>query len=721
VDSLWKALHKAYYFALDIETTGLDMLDAEVIGVALATEKGEWYIDFEEHSPYDVWRKLYVLLDNGNHVIISHNASFDMYFVYREMWSQLNMIPSCFRECRYWWDTMSMAVLVDENLIGAKVSVGERKLGALSLKALSWIFLGREQRVWEEDFLEWTPEERAEYAKADVRNTFDLAVLFSGHLYKRGIGAYYIRCVAPMAYVTMMMERLGIQVDVHRVLQVQSEVQKEIESYRQQIVGLLSPRERVVIDAANYPGTKSELQEELQNLVPLTANPEVYYLASGNVSLSKSKLKRLYEELPDHPIWSKLTSIEYDDANPNSSQQLAAYLLEKGYRLPMTQAGNYSVSREVLELLAKSYPDDPLWEPLFKMRRLEKLQNTYVTALLDVVWEDGTVHPEWNQTGTVTGRYSTSVSSQNKKLNHKRGPALQTIPRADTITSAGWEYNPRSWFISRPGKILCVADLKQAEVRMLAVMSQDERLIQVVREGTDIHAMLASRLWPDAWEQGDEEERKRMRTSAKTIVFGTIYGIGPKSLATRLGISEEEAQELLNDFYTTFSGVSTWKQEETWKLMRYGYVTTYLGRWRKPILIQQPPRVTAPPSSEEYLRQSRRELLWQAEYELAMQKAHIVDEDDQRAKEARCVRQALNFEIQGSVAELINDGLIWLVRREYDVLAQIHDEVIVEIPDKEEEKEKLERFLRELYEIEIAGVPFALDVHFGYSWAEGKE
>ncbi len=731
--SMLDGLTSSAYIAVDVETTGLDYLSDEVIGIGFATEDAEWYVDFptllsntDEQNSWsvtDVWKQLRLLFDLNKYILISHNTPFDMYFINRELVKYL--CPSPLTPCLNWWDTLSMAAFTDENLIGVRVELesesGETKsVGALSLKALSYMFLGRKQRLYEEDFTSWMPEERAEYGCSDVRNTYDLAVLFSNYLQCEGLLEYYQKYVAPMSFVTHALEANGIKVDVPKLLEVQQAITAEIKEYYDAIVALMPPQEAVVIDLSKFTGTKEELQQQLNLLVAVSKGFEEYMTAKGKVSTAKGKLLKLYEETKDDPFWQQVLTYEYTDSNPNSYQQLGQYLAKKNYHLPITPSGNLSVSSDTLEALAQSYPNDPLWGPLFKMRKLEKLEGTYVSALLELAWEDGTVHPEWNSSGTATGRYSTSVSGQNKKLRHKRGPALQTIPRPDTIVEAGWEYNPREWFISSPGHCLCVADLSQAEVRMLAVRSGDPDLRAAIASGEDIHSSVAARVHGHVWEQADDKLRKTLRGRTKQVVFGTIYGIGPKGLALRLNISEEEAADLIHDFYATFPGILEWKREETEHLLRYGYVESMLGRRRCPVLLQDPPRVVAKPKTEEYIRQKLNEKLWQTEYDYALEKSGFGEDTDDQAIIGRATRQAINFEIQGSVAEIMNYGLWRLVKDGYTVRGQVHDEVIIEVLDEEEVKEQLKKFLIELFEIEINGVQFRLDVHFGSSWACGK-
>ena len=662
------ALQDSPAIAVDLETTGLDMLDSEVIGIGLANTKHAYYVDLLSF-PTETWQEAWLCVAKLLHGIpywVAHNAPFDLYFLKREFASWLNQ-QNLESGCTI-WDTMSMACLYDENLIGVRIDIEGKTVGALSLKALSKLFLGRTQRLYDTSFAEWTPEERGEYGCADVRNTYDLADFFSKELYRLDLLDYYNEFVAPTTFITEALESNGICVDRPKLLEVQATIQQEVDEYVQQ----------------------------LQAVVPPT-----------------------YEEVTKGRGKNKVTETVAVPFNPKSYKQLGAYLSGKGYRLGLTPSGGFQVDLESLEELRTKYPDEPLWEPLFKMRKLEKLQGTYVESCLELAWEDDSVHPEWNSTGTVTGRYSCSMGGKNKELRHKRGPALQTIPRPDTVKEAGWEYNPREWFVAKPGNCFCVADLSQAEVRMLAVRCQDKALIEAVGAGEDIHSSVAQRVFHN-WFITDDAGRKKMRQASKQATFGILYGIGPYGLATRLGIDEEQAEELLKDFFRAFPGVREWKDRESVALLRKGYVKTLYGRRRSPVIIQKAPRVTAPPHTAEWERQKLVEQLWQLEWDYAMEKSKFDENTDDTQLASRAVRQAINFEIQGSVAELINAGLYQLVAEGYELKAQIHDEVVIEGPDTEEWREKVGQRLRELFEREIEGVLFRLDVHVGSTWACGK-
>jgi len=200
------------------------------------------------------------------------------------------------------------------------------------------------------------------------------------------------------------------------------------------------------------------------------------------------------------------------------------------------------------------------------------------------------------------------------------------------------------------------------------------------------------------------------------------YGMGPSALADRLNVTYDYAENMIRNYYSTFAGVKKWKDNETFYLKRYGYSTTLYGRRRSPIFMVDCPQVTAPSGTPEAEQQHMKLLLWKAEYDAECATSKFDPQNvEEREKVSRSIRQAINFEIQGSVAELINEGMVALVRAGYELKAQVHDEVIVEIEDTEEARKDLAAFLSKTFEKEINGVRFVLDTKFGCSWACGKE
>ena len=752
--SVIESLESARYLAVDVETTGkptidekgniinpgsgLDMLDAEVIGFGFADKHNAWYIDlpwlketlYKDHPmgkqkfELAVWRAIYDICDTSKHILIAHHVPFDMYHLRKGLKKFWARNETMWPDCQGWWDTLSLAALCNENLIGVRVALPQAdgtltSIGALSLKALSQVYLGRTQRLYTPDFLEWPIEERTDYACDDVRNCYDLAIVLSRHLHKEELLRYYVQTVAPQGFVAEAMERNGIKVDVAKLKEVKTKVTAEARVWYEQVVDIVPPIHTYKYGLA-APWTKAkfvQLAEDKHWVLPTTR--------TGKPSVTAKILQTLAEEYKAEWDWALVRELVTTPFNPKSNIQLGNYLASfEGYRLPVTPTGKHQVTEDSLKALAEAHPENPIWEPLFKMRKLEKLLSTYVSGVLKVVWPDDTVHPQWNSSGTVTGRYSCTGSKKNKELAHKRGPALQTIPRPDTIEEAGWDYNPREWYTAHEGNVLIVADLSQAEVRMLAVVSGDQALFDAIMAGGDLHTQNARAIYGNVFENANDHEQATLRRNAKTVTFGTMYGGGPNMLMEKLRITKEAAIQVIKDFYNAFPGVKEWKAEETTFLHRNGYVETYLGRRRSPVIIQAPPRVTAHPKKQPKRRAQQKAamLLWQACYDTALAKAKLsAEEETTSQRKGRAVRQAINFEIQGSVGEMMNRALWKIVRAGYTLRAQIHDEVIIEVKDDPKTIERATDFLKSIFEVVVEDIPFVLDVAVGKSWACGKK
>ena len=721
------------FVSIDLETSGLDYLDSEVIGVALAAEGATWYIDFltwKEEAGDNwmrmrtwIWRLLLPILDLRKHVLIAHNAPFDLFFIRRELQYALGT-DEVFAPCAHFWDTLQMAALNNENLIGVSIMLPEadgteRSVGALSLKALSRIYLDRAQRLWDASFLDWTPEERLDYACDDARNTYDLAILFSNELTKKGLMDYYERLVSPQVFVAEHMERVGIHVDVPALEAARAELNTRIAALEETMRAIVPPNKSYKY-ALREPWTKAkfiELTEAKLWGLPTTK--------TGKPSVTAEVLEQLATQYPTEWEWDAVRVSVEEPFNFRSRKQLGDYLVSLGCRLPITATGQPSTAEETLAEAAERHPDLEIWKPLFEIQKLEKMRNTYIDGVLEVVWpEDQTVHPEWNVSGTTSGRYSCTTSDRNKQLAHKRGPALQTIPNPERLDEELWDFNPRSWYIPSEGCTFVIADLAQAEVRMLAAQSQDRLLMHALEAGGDIHAENAKTLWPNGWDRADDVERKSLRTKAKQGTFAVLYGGGPPTLAKNLHISIEEAQEFLSQFYDTFLGVGRWKRSTERGVLSRGYSTTLLGRRRTPVLIAIPPRVTTTPREDpdRFRQETLRLRLWQACWDVAIQKGRLDPQNATKQElEGRSMRQCVNHCIQGSVGEVINNAAWRLVRAGYNLVLQMHDELVVEVEDQPEKIAEVAAALKTLLDVEIQGVSFVCDITTGSSWAAGKE
>ncbi len=367
----------------------------------------------------------------------------------------------------------------------------------------------------------------------------------------------------------------------------------------------------------------------------------------------KTGIAALQEE-----IW-RLAGEEF---NLNSTQQLGVVLFEKLGLAPVkkTKTG-YSTSAEVLEKLRMAHP---IIEQILEYRQLTKLNSTYVEGLSKVIADDGRIHTCFQNTVTATGRLSSTE------------PNLQNIP---VRTELGAKI--REMFVAPEGHVLVDADYSQIELRLLAHMAQDQKMIGSFLSGEDIHARTASQVFGVPVEEISSELRRR----AKAVNFGIVYGISGFSLAQDIGVTQKEAREYMERYLSTFAGVREYMYNIKKKGKEDGYVATLMGRRR-----------------------------WLPELQSSNFNLRSFGE-----------RVALNMPIQGTAADVMKVAMIRVDQRlraeglKARLILQVHDELIVECPLEEEAQVK--RLLTE--EMEGAGafaVPLVTDAASGRSWAEAK-
>ena len=346
--------------------------------------------------------------------------------------------------------------------------------------------------------------------------------------------------------------------------------------------------------------------------------------------------------------------------NLNSPKQLGEALFDKlGLPPRKKTARGYSTDAETLESL-RAY--SPAVDDILKYRTYSKLLSTYVEGLLKVIGEDGRIHSTFNQTEARTGR----LSSDN--------PNLQNIPIRTELGS-----RLRGYFVAAPGETLVDADYSQIELRILAHITGDEAMQQAFLSGADIHRATAAKIYHIP----ESDVTHELRTSAKAINFGIMYGKGAFSLGKDLGISVKEADTFLKTYLNTFPKVDGYMQNCIEHAKEKGYVETLFGR-RRPLP------------------------------ELASSNFQVRSSGE---------RMARNTPIQGTAADIIKLAMVHVWQRLRDeklqarLLLQVHDELIVEAP--ENEVEQVKRILKEEMEQVVSySVPLTAEVGTGKTWLE---
>lgn len=315
--------------------------------------------------------------------------------------------------------------------------------------------------------------------------------------------------------------------------------------------------------------------------------------------------------------------------NINSPKQLGVALFEDlGLPCKKKTKTGYSTNAEVLEGLVNEHP---VVSQILEYRSLTKLKSTYCDGLLKVIEQDGRIHTRFNQVETRTGRISSLE------------PNLQNIP---IRTELGREM--RKFFVAGNGKKLVDVDYSQIELRVLSDLADDKTMINAFNNGDDIHAITASQVF----NMPIEMVTPQMRSRAKAVNFGIVYGIGAYSLAKDIGVSNKEAKQYIDNYLATYSGVDKYMHRMIEVAKDKGYSETLFKRKR-------------------YLP------------ELASSN-HML-----RAFGERVAR---NMPIQGTAADIIKIAMVKVDRRlkaenmQAQLILQVHDELIVEAPDDEAQK-----------------------------------
>jgi DNA-directed DNA polymerase len=395
--------------------------------------------------------------------------------------------------------------------------------------------------------------------------------------------------------------------------------------------------------------------------------PLIYSLAkmeNTGVRVDEERLKKYANTLLEKidKLEESIISKAGESFNINSPKQLGEILFGK-LKLSggkKTKTG-YSTAADVLEKLA---PEHEIIRDILEYRQLTKLNSTYATGLAGYIREDGRIHGTFNQTITATGRISSTE------------PNLQNIPVRTEMGS-----KIRDIFVPKPGYVFVDADYSQIELRVLASLSGDEKLIESYHSAADIHAATASQVFHVPLEEVTPE----LRRNAKAVNFGVVYGISAFGLSEDLSISRKEALDYINNYFKIYGGVKKFLDKQVADAKEKGFVKTMFGRIR-PI-----PEI----KSSNFMTRSFGD------------------------------RVAMNSPIQGSAADIMKISMLKvdeaLKESGYDanIVLQIHDELLIEV--KEDEAEKVSKLVEKTMKEAVSlKVPLEVDAHIGKTWLEAK-
>lgn len=439
-------------------------------------------------------------------------------------------------------------------------------------------------------------------------------------------------------------------------------------------------------DILNYAFTqdfevaKKKILEELEqkqlekvfNEIELPVIPVVKKMNERGIKVDKNYLQELSEKY--HKELDKLQKTIWEQAgeefNINSPKQMGEVLFDRMgiVSKKKTATGAKSTNVEVLEKLRE---ENPIVDDILKYREFQKLLSTYIDNIPQMLDEKNRLHSSFLQAGTTTGR----MASQE--------PNLQNIP---TKTELGRAI--RSAFVASEGFKLVAFDYSQIELRVAALLSGDEKLINIFKNGKDVHSAVASIVF----EVPEEKVDKEMRRRAKIINFGILYGMGVTSLTKNLETTRNEAQQFYNEYFEKFPQLAEYIDGVKADTKELGYTKTYFGRRRY--------------------------------FEGIKSKVPFI--------RAMAERMAINAPIQGTNADMIKIAMgkidDYLVKQNLTkdafLLLQVHDELIFEIREDlvGEISPKIEKIMETIIPLEESkGIKFEVNVSVGNSWGELKD
>ncbi len=567
----------------DTETTSLNPLVAELVGIAFSWEAGKgFYIPFPEERPqaHELIEVLRPFFESEKIEKIGQNLKYDIKVLHKY---RIQVKGPLF-------DTMLAHYLINPDMRHNMDVLAETYLNYTPVSITELIGKkGKNQLNMREVPLDL----QTEYAAEDADITYQLAQHFRPELAEAKTEKLFTEIEVPLLRVLADMELEGINLD-------------------EQFLGSLS----------------AQLDTDIQDL-----EEKIYNSAGEKFNISSPK---------------QLGEILFDKLN----------LIDKPKK---TKTGQYSTAEDVLSFLAK---DHQIIKDVLDYRGLSKLKSTYVDALpLQVEQATGRVHTDYMQTVAATGR----LSSNN--------PNLQNIP---IRTERGRQV--RKAFIPRDeNHVLLSADYSQIELRIIAALSEETTMIEAFKNGEDIHASTASKVFNVAL--GDVT--RDHRSTAKTVNFGIIYGVSAFGLSNQTDLSRAESKELIDTYYKTYPKLRNYISEQIDFAREHGYVQTVLGRRR-------------------YLKD--------------------INGSNQVVRGA-AERNAINAPIQGSAADIIKIAMIRIHQKleagnyKSKMLLQVHDELVFDIykPELEELQKMIKSEMENAYKLEV---PLDVEMGVGKDWLE---
>ena len=404
--------------------------------------------------------------------------------------------------------------------------------------------------------------------------------------------------------------------------------------------------------------------EMIYSEIELPLAPLLYRMERAGIKVDPKVLADLSSYIGQelHKLTVNIYQMAGREFNIGSPKQVGEVLADLHIDIGRkTSTGRVSTSKAVLEELAQQFELPRL---IIDYRELDKLKSVYTDALPQQISTDGRIHCQLNQTVAATGRLSSS------------DPNLQNIPIRSEMGR-----RIRRAFVAEKGNKIISADYSQLELRLLAHITQDPVMLEAFQKGEDIHARTARLVFGAQ----TDEELKEARRFAKIVNFAIAYAIEPWGLSQRVGISRAEAKRVIEDYYNTYKGVRRYMEEVPIRAREHGYVRSIYGRIR-PL-------------------------------------AGITDRNANIRKAAE--REAINMPIQGTASDIVKIAMLKVDEEfkragvEGRMLMQVHDELLVEVPEKE--TAKVSEILKHEMETAVSlDVPLVADVGVGDNWMDAK-
>ena len=583
LDDLMEALAAASSFAFDTETTGLNTMTADLVGLSFATAVGKaWWVPVasDDWTEATLLERLGTIFSDSSKEAIAHHFKFD-YKILARRGVQFG--------CRA-FDTMIAHYLIQPESSHKLDRLAETELGYATMPITDLIGKsGKDQK----HMGQLDPASITDYACEDADIAFQLRERLAPQLEDVASTALFWDVEMPLAFILADMELEGVRINV-----------PELEKY--------------------------------------------------SVELG-AKIDELTQAIHEHAGMS---------FNIDSPKQLGPILFETlaiPAKVKKTKTGQYPTGEEVLEKLKSAHP---IIELVLRYRKLKKLNSTYVEPLPKLVnAQSGRIHTTYQQTVAATGRLSS------------KDPNLQNIP---IRTPEGRAI--RKAFIPRDEHhVLIAADYSQVELRIAAALSQDSGLVDAFVQGMDIHTATAAKVFQVPPEDVDRD----MRSKAKAVNFGILYGQGAFGLAQNLGIPRREAKEIIDAYFEQFAALKAFTAQCVDEVRDKGYAETVLGRRR-----------------------------------------YLPDIQSNNATvRAFAERNAVNAPIQGSAADVIKvamvkiDAALKAKGLRTKMIMQVHDELVFDVP--ESEISDLKALIGPAMTEAVAlSVPLAVDMSAGKDWLE---